>query len=107
MTFKKETLTITYFVEKGCLGKNGEKHLLPFCEFSNKQLNQKHKEWCIWNVHPLIDIHSPHFQYFLRNKKLNNQQAMQYLNALNINIKLFEESTDDFVVDLIEQYFDR
>lgn len=101
------TLSVIYFIEADCLGAKGEQKIISFCPFLSQRLNQTKNSPCIWKAQPLIDRQKPHFQYFIIQKKLTSKQAQIYLQALNIDIKSFENSIDELVVDLIDEYLSR
>ncbi len=100
-------LTINYYVEAGCLGEHGEDRIQGFCQFLQLKFNQNQANICSWQVKQLTDIHQPHIQYFLANKKLTNEQASRYLEALKQNKDAFEDNIDEIVIDLIDDYLER
>jgi len=102
-----EKLNIQYFVEAGCLGADGKKHIDSFCDFSQQQLNSQYKDHFTFEVRALTNIHQHHFQYIWHSKKLNEKQVTQYFLALDIQVKTFEDEIDNTIVSLIEDYLNR
>jgi hypothetical protein len=99
--------TVTYYVEAGCLGSKGNSLVSDFCLVLKKRLESTNYKFCVWNTQPLTNIDTHHFRYTLNSKTLSEQQATRYLAALKTDIKEFEHSIDDLVVDQIEDYLGR
>jgi len=99
-------LTVIYYVEAGCLGLKGEQLIHHFCDFMSKKLDQVSNELCTWSVQPLININKPHIEYFIQ-KQLTGDQAQQFLQKHNKDIKQFEDNLDDLAIHFIEDYLGR
>ncbi len=104
---KPSALTVIYYVEAGCLGANGDKLIDGFCDFMSLKVNQTNNELCVWSIQVLTDIHKPHIEYFIQQKKLDSRQARVFLKKYGKDIDVFEESIDDLVINTIEDYLGR
>jgi len=104
MTIFHHLFTVSYFLESGCLGAQGAQRIDGFCKFVTIKIKQSFPAFCSWDIKPLIDSQQRHIQYTLNQKTLTLEQAKRYLDAQQQDIKLFEDSVDDFVIDSIEEY---
>ncbi len=107
MPSQSPKLNINYYIESGCLGAQGEQKIQHYCQFLTQKLQHIYNDFCTWHVKPLSDLHQPHIQYFIAHKKLSDEQATRYLNALQKNKKKFESQIDDIVIHSIEDYMGR
>lgn len=86
-------LTVTFRVEPGCLGPQGDQHVSAFCQFAQTQMAAKDAAFINWDICPRHDKSLPEVDFQLAGKRLTRDQAARYL-------ALFDRRCDDVVSDL-------
>ena len=89
----EKKLTLIFRVESGSLGPDGVNHVEAFCEFAQQELQTLDADFMLWVLVPRHDKSLPEMEYQVNEKKLNHDQAEQYL-------QIFDKSLDDFEGDL-------
>jgi len=97
-------LSVTFRLEAGCLGPEGETQIEAFCESAQKMINKINADFVIWNIVPRHDKKLPELEYKLNNKKLNHDKAVKYLSLFNKSLDYFEESLQDKLAIYIDEY---
>lgn len=100
-------LTILYTVEPGCLGPQGDQLIDQFCKFIAEKLNSTFGENCLWIIQYKTHLSAHHIDYQIDNKRLNREQAKQFLHASQKDIEHFENDVDELVVEYIEEFLGR
>lgn len=97
-------LTVIFRVEAGCLGPEGESHIVEFCSFAHNSFTSNQPHYINWQILPRHDKHQAELQYTLSNKTLSHNKASRYLHLFNENIDAFEESLNEKLILLIDEY---
>lgn len=99
----EKKLLITYRLEAGCLGPDGENHITQFCQFAQSKFKAD-EEYMIWNLVDRSDKSLPEIQYSVMGKNLTTVQTQKYLSLFGKNIDLLEEQLSEKIADIIYQY---
>jgi len=102
---ESKKLLIILRVEAGCLGPQGEEHILKFCELSNKSFNTINSDFIYWEMIPRKDKILPEIQYKIGNKILPHEKAKIYLSMYNQDIDELEEQISNKILSEIDLYF--
>ena len=100
-------LSVTYRVESGCLGPEGEKHIDDFCRFAQSKLQEQDSDYIIWNIVPREDKALPEMQYNVVGKKMNDSQTEKYLALFDKNLNQFECHLSDNLTLIINEFMGR
>lgn len=100
----EKKICITFRIEAGCLGPQGEEHIKEFCDSAQKIFKDMNKEFVIWHIVPRHDKNLPELEYTINNKKLNHDKAEKYLNVFNEKLNKFEENFQDKLANYIDEY---
>jgi len=100
-------LSVIARIEAGCLGPEGDDHIEPFCRFANKSFAEFDKHFVDWFIIPRTDRSAPEFEYQIQKKRLSDEKTDKYLEMLGSSLSDFEQSLNDRVCDVIEQYMSR
>lgn len=92
----EKKLLVTYRVESGCLGPEGECYVPAFCDFAQAKVQSFNSDFIAWNIISREDKQQPEIQYNLASKRVNSAQASRYF-------ALFGQSLDQFETDLAEK----
>lgn len=103
---ESKKLTVTYRVEPGCLGPQGEDFIDEFCVFAQKSVESLDSDYVIWSIIPRNDKTLPEVQYNVLGKKMNHVQADKYLDVFGKSLDDFEVHLDDRLVNLIDEFID-
>jgi len=101
---ESKKLTVTYRVEPGCLGPQGKDLIDKFCGFAQEGVQLLDADYVIWDIVPRNDKTLPEIQYNVLGKKMNHDQADQYLKAFNKSLDEFEEHLEDKLATLIGEF---
>ena len=102
-----QKLMVTYRVESGCLGPEGECHLPAFCIFAQQQVAGVDVDFIHWNIIPRDDKTLSEMQYSVAGKQLSHDKADKYLQLLGKSLDELEDQLLGKTVKLIDRYFDR
>lgn len=105
-TSTAKKLKVIYRIEPGCLGPQGESHIIGFCDFAQKNFQPAQSELFQFEIVPRRDKSQPEKQYNINDKKLPHDKVTRLLDSLDKNINEFEDELDEHLVSLIELYFD-
>jgi hypothetical protein len=97
-------LSVTYRVEPGCLGSEGESHVAKFCSFAHAELQSLDSDTIVFNIVPRADKILPEMEYSIGGKKINYTQAEQYLEAFDKSLDDFESQLSDRMAALIDDF---
>jgi len=97
-------LSVTYRIEPGCLGPEGDSHVDEFCEFAKLKLQSLDSDYVIWKIKPRRDKTLAEMQYCVLGKKINHNQADQYLAVFNKSLDEFEGHLNDNLAALINEF---
>ena len=100
----EKKLSVTFRLESGCLGPQGEEHIEEFCQLAQKMVNKMDTEFVVWNIVPRHDKTLSEIEYRINNKKLSHDKAAKYLNVFNKNLDEFEENLQDKLALYIDEY---
>jgi len=100
----EKKICITFRIEAGCLGPQGENYIEDFCISAQKSFLNMNKEFVIWKIMPRHDKSLPELEYTINNKKLTHDKAEKYLNVFNENLNKFEETFQDKLANYIDEY---
>ena len=97
-------LFVTYRVESGCLGPDGEKHIVEFCDFALKHIQSLDADYITWNIVPRTNKKLAEMQYAVVGKKMNHLQAEKYLAVFDKSLDEFEGHLADKLALLINDF---
>lgn len=100
-------LSVTYRVESGCLGPEGETLVSDFCRFAQTKLQDQDSDYIIWNVEPREDKMLPEMQYNVVGKTMNHSQAEKYLALFDQSLDQFECHLSDNLTLIINEFMGR
>ncbi len=104
---ENKKLSVIYSVESGCLGPEGARYIVDFCNYAQLELRSLDSDYIIWVVAPRDDKTLPEMQYSLIGKAINHFQAEKYLKVFDKNLDEFECHMSDRLEALIDQYMNR
>ncbi|MFT7561913.1 MAG: hypothetical protein ACI93R_003845 [Flavobacteriales bacterium] len=52
---ENKKLSVTYRVESGCLGPEGEARITEFCIFAQSELQSLDSDYVVWHIEPRAD----------------------------------------------------
>lgn len=99
-------LTVTFRIETGCLGPDGESHISDFCSLAQEEIESIDADFVHWVLVPRSDKSLPEMQYRVGNKNLTHKQAEKYLNIFEKKLDEFEGHLHDKLAQLIDEYLD-
>lgn len=102
-----QKLSVTYRVESGCLGPQGESLVSDFCIFAQSKLQSLDSDYVTWNVMPRSDKTLPEMQYSIVGKRMTHAQAEKYLKVFGKNLDEFECHMSDKLANLIDEFMSR
>lgn len=97
-------LSVTYRVEAGCLGPDGENYIADFCKFAQSALQTLDSDYIVWLIVHRKDKTLPETQYSVTGKKVTHDQAEKYLAVFGKNLDEFEEHLSDQLTTLVDQF---
>jgi hypothetical protein len=97
-------LLVTYRVEPGCLGPEGENLISAFCDFAQSELRSLDSDYVVLNIVPRNDKALPEMQYNVVGKRMNHSQAEKYLAVFDKNLDEFEGHLIDKLTILIDEF---
>ncbi|WP_108652245.1 hypothetical protein [Dongshaea marina] len=103
----EQKLTVTHYVEPGCLGPDGKDHIEAFCQHAQKVIEAIDPEFVNWVIKPRYDKSVDDTQYHFANKRLTEAQAAKYLARFGQDIDEFEEQFNDQIMHEIEEFLGR
>jgi hypothetical protein len=101
---ENKKLSVIYRVEPGCLGPEGESHIVMFCKFAQSALKTLDSHYIAWNIVARNDKKLPEMEYNLAGKKMNHTQSEKYLAVFNKSLDEFEGHLSDKLTILIDQF---
>ncbi len=101
---QNKKLCVTFRLEAGCLGPQGEDHISAFCESAQVMVNKMHADFVNWSIVPRSDKSLAEIEYKLNNKKLTHDKAAKYLEIFGKNLDEFEENLQDKLALHIDKY---
>ncbi|MEM7209046.1 MAG: hypothetical protein AAF434_14580 [Pseudomonadota bacterium] len=103
----KTRVLITYRIEPGCLGPDGDQHVDAFCEFVQPYLSVLYPRSCTWNVVPRHDKALDEIEYSLIGRKLTKAQSLKFFESMNSDLPRIEQQAQTVLVESIEVYLGR
>jgi hypothetical protein len=100
-------LTVMFRVEPGCLGPDGKDHIEDFCKYAKKKVSGLHSDFIRWVITPRWDKTLPESEYKTNNKRLDHDKAEKYLSIFGQQLDDFEESLQDKLAEMIDEYLGR
>jgi len=100
-------MTVIFRLEAGCLGPEGKSHIIAFCNFAQKRANKIAPAYIDLKITPRISKDMPEIQYTLNNKGLSTPRVEKYLSLFKDDTDTFEETLNENLILLIEEYFER
>ncbi|GIU54107.1 hypothetical protein [Shewanella sp. KT0246] len=100
-------LIVLYRLEPGCLGPDGTDHIETFCNLAQQALAAFDTDSCQWFLEPRFNKQLNEMAYCLANKMLTREQAAKYLARLGDDLEQVQESFEDKLTLLINQYIAR
>lgn len=100
----EKKLLVTYRVESGCLGPEGECYVQSFCEFAQRKIQPLYSDFIAWNVISRDNKDEPEIQYNLVTKRVSNSQASRYFTAFGSNLDQFEIDLSEKLAELIDEF---
>lgn len=94
-------------IEPGCLGPDGAEHVEAFCKYAKQEVAALDSDYIRWVITPRYDKSLPEMEYKIRNKKLTEARASQYLAVLDKSLDDFEENLQEKLAELIDDFFGR
>lgn len=101
---KNEKLLVVYRVEPGCLGPEGGRYIVEFCDVAQAVFRSLDSDYVIWDIIPRHDKSLPEIQYSLAGKTLTNEQAEKYLTLCGQVLDNIEGDMGDKLETLITRY---
>ena len=86
----RQKLTVTYRVEPGCLGPEGDSHVDDFCEFAQAQVVELDADFIHWHITPRHNKQEAEMQYNIGIKQLTHDKADKYLQLFGIETQRSE-----------------
>jgi hypothetical protein len=97
-------LEIIYRVESGCLGPVGHTHIDKFCEYAQKNIENKSSHFIRLTIMPRHDKSLPEMQFKVLSKKVSHAQAEKYLSYFGQSLDSIECDLSDQLTLLIKRY---
>lgn len=104
---ESKKLTVTFRVEPGCLGPQGDSLIDGFCTFAQKSVENLDSDYVSWSIVPRADKSLPELQYSVLGKKMNHDQADKYLGVFGKSLDEFEGHLEDKLASLIDEHTSR
>lgn len=102
-----QKLTVTYRIEPGCLGPEGDRHINVFCAFAKERIVDLDADFIHWQILPRRNKELAEMEYSVMNKQLNHDKADKYLQLFGKRLDEFESHIEERCVTLIDEYFSR
>lgn len=99
-----QKLLITFRVETGCLGPEGNLLVMDFCQFAQQEFQKFRSDVIAWDIIPRSDKTLAELEYSLVNKKLNFSQAQKYLALFDQDLGELENDIYDKLEALINEF---
>ena len=99
-----QKLNVIFRVEPGCLGPQGEGHVVDFCKSAQKMVETIDADFVHWVIIPRHDKSEPEMEYKIVNKKLSHDKAEKYLGLFDKSLDEFEGHLHDKLALLIDKY---
>jgi len=103
-TSEAKKLTLMFRVEPGCLGPEGITQIEDFCQFAQNKLTKYHADFLIIEILPRFDKSISEIIYMINNKTLSRDQATTYLDLFNMETESMEETLQEEIAELIEEF---
>ena len=100
-------LLVMYRIEPGCLGPQGADYVEEFCVFAKQKLKAHHGHCLRWAIKPRYDKSLPELEYQMKNTMVSQENAEKYLARFDIDKETFEESLEEALADLVDEFFER
>lgn len=97
-------LSVIYRIEAGCLGPEGDTHVVAFCEFAQKAFQSVNANYINWFIVPRDDKSLPEMSYSAIGKKMSHSQADKYLAHFDQSLDAFEMDLGKKMAAVINQY---
>lgn len=101
---EENKLTITFRVEDGCLGPQGESHVDSFCRYAQQKFEHSEPTFIRWLFVHRSDLSQAEVEYQIGHKHLTREYADKYLHVFDNTLDQIETQLFDQVTTLIEQY---
>jgi len=101
---QEKKLVVTYRVESGCLGPQGESHISKFCGFAQSKLRTLDSDYVVWNIEPRDNKTLPEMQYSVLGKRITHAQAEKYLSVFGEKLDEFECHLSDKLACIIDEF---
>lgn len=95
-------LNVTFRVESGCLGPEGDSLIDEFCNFAQQEVETLNADFVNWEIVPRHDKSLPEMEYKISNKKLSHDKAERYLELFEKELNEFEEHLHEKIAILID-----
>lgn len=95
-------LNVTFRVESGCLGPEGDSLIDGFCNFAQQEVETLNADFVNWEIVPRHDKSLPEMEYKISNKKLSHDKAERYLELFEKELNEFEEHLHEKIAILID-----
>lgn len=97
-------LSVTYRVEAGCLGPDGENYIAEFCKLAQLAFQTLDSDYIDWNIVHRKDKTLPEMEYNVAGKRMNHDQAEKYLTVFDKSLDEFEGRLSDKLTILIDRF---
>lgn len=100
----EKKLTVIFRVEPGCLGPEGEKEIVNFCNFAQAKIGPVESDYVNWSIIPRDNKADSEIQFRVKDKILTHEMAGKYLKVLGADIDALETRLFDDITCLIDEY---
>ncbi|AGH81210.1 hypothetical protein PCNPT3_06350 [Psychromonas sp. CNPT3] len=100
-------MCVIFRMEPGSLGPDGSQYISEFCDFAQIQLQACASPYIQWLIIPRTDKSLAEMEFQVASKKLTQQRAEQYFAIFGEDLAHFEETLEDNLEEIINQYFGR
>jgi hypothetical protein len=97
-------LSVTYRIEPGCLGPEGDTHVVAFCDVAQKAFEGVNANYINWCIEPRDDKSLPEMEYSTMGKKMSDSQADKYLTLFDQGLDAFEMALGKKMAALINEF---
>lgn len=100
-------LKVTYRIEPGCLGPDGNIHIRKFCVYAEQAVANLDASFIHWHIAPRFSKQVAELRYTIGGKQLSRDKADQYLQVIGKNLNEFETYLQERLAELVDEYFAR
>jgi hypothetical protein len=103
----EKKLLMTYRLEPGCLGPDGEDYIEDFCIYVTAAFMERKSSFAIYRFVPRYNKTLTEIEFSVNHKRLSEAKAGQYINFFGQTLIGFEEDLQNQLTRLVDSFFER